>query len=146
MKKILMTALLPAILLGGATLVQAHDHGDDKDHKGKHHHKHKKSGMHDLFASLALSDAQKADIKTLMKQHHSDKRDAMKSRWQLRKQMMQLSYSDEVDQQRLDELIAASTEMHADHLADKAELQQAIYQLLDADQQQQLQQQLAEKR
>lgn len=142
MQKTLITMLVPAILLGSAAMVQAHDHAGDKDEQCQ---KHKKSGMHKLFDSLGLSDEQKTTIKPLMKAHYSDHRVAMKARWQLRKQMMQLSYSDEVDQQRLDELIEASTNMHADNLAGKAEFNQAIYQLLTDEQQQQLQQKLSEK-
>ncbi len=146
MKKQLITALVPAILLSGTAFVHAHDHGDEKDPKSKYHHQHKKSGMHKLFESLDLREQQKADIQSLMKAHYNDNRDEMKARWQLRKQMMQLSYNDEVDQQRLDELIDASSEMHAVHLADRADLHQAIYQLLDEAQQQKLQQKLSEKR
>lgn len=145
MKKPMIMTLLPAILMSGAAMVQAHEHGEEKDHDGKTHHQHKKSGMHQMFESLDLSNQQKTDIKSLMKAHYGDNRDEMKSRWVLRKQMMQLSYSDEVDQQRLNDLIEASTEMHADHLADKAELHQSIYQLLDQEQQQKLQQILSEK-
>lgn len=146
MKKLLITALVPAILLSGTAYVQAHDHGDEKDPKSKYHHQHKKSGLHKLFESLGLREEQKADIQSLMKAHYADNRDEMKARWQLRKQMMQLSYSDEVDQQRLEDLIDASSEMHADQLADKADLHQVIYQLLDKQQQQKLQQKLSEKR
>lgn len=145
MQKTLITALVSAIFLGGAAMVQAHDHADDKEHQCKHHDKHKKSGMHKLFDSLDMSDEQKAEIKALMKTHYGDNREVMQTRWQLRKQMMQLSYSDGVDQQRLNELIEASTAMHADHLAEKAHLNQAIYQLLTDEQQKQLQQKLSEK-
>ena len=145
MRKLLMPlALLPFLALTGPLL--AHDHEKDGDKTGCDHKKHyNKSGHgHKMFNDLNLSEAQQTQIKDLKKAYWQANREAMKSGWQSRKALMQLSYAESVDQAKLDDLIAESRETYAAKLADKAELNNAVFNVLTAEQQQQLQQKMAE--
>mgnify|MGYP000501220597 CR=1 FL=1 len=113
MRKILMPlALLPLLAMTGPLL--AHDHvkeGDKTTCEHKNHHK--KSGYHQkMLDELNLTDAQQTQIKDLKKAYWQDNRQAMKAGWQTRKEMMQLSYAESVDQAKLDSLIADSSEAH----------------------------------
>lgn len=143
-KYLIPLALLPALAL--ATPLLAHDHDKDGE-KGTCEHKnhHKKSGYsHKMMDDLNLSDDQKAQIKDLKKAYWQENREAMKAGWQSRKAMMQLSYAESVDQAKLDSLIAESTNAYATKLAEKAELNSAVFNVLTVEQQQQLQQKMAE--
>ncbi len=144
MHKILMPlTLLPLLAVTGPLL--AHDHVKEGEKTTCEHKKHyQKSGYSQkLLGELNLTDAQQAQIKDLKKAYWQDNRDAMKAGWQTRKEMMQLSYAESVDQTKLDSLIAQSSEAYADKLAEKAALNSAVFNVLTAEQQQQLQQKMA---
>ncbi|HET8808496.1 MAG TPA: Spy/CpxP family protein refolding chaperone [Methylophaga sp.] len=144
MRKILIPlALLPLLAVTGPLL--AHDHVKEGEKTTCEHKKHyQKSGhSHKLLGELNLTDAQQTQIKDLKKAYWQDNRDAMKAGWQMRKEMMQLSYAESVDQAKLDNLIAESSEAYADKLANKAALNSAVFNVLTAEQQQQLQQKMA---
>lgn len=93
---------------------------------------------------MNLTDAQQSQIKDLKTAYCQHNREAMKAGWQTRKEMMQLRYAESVDQAKLDSLIAEASEAYANKLADKAALNNAVFNLLTAEQQQQLQQKMAE--
>lgn len=143
-KYLIPLALLPALAL--TTPLLAHDHDKDGE-KGTCEHKnhHKKSDYsHKMMDDLNLTDDQKTQIKALKKAYWQENREAMKAGWQSRKAMMQLSYAESVDQARLDSVIAESTDAYATKLAEKAELNSAMFNVLTTEQQQQLQQKMAE--
>lgn len=144
MRKILMPlALLPLLAMTGPLL--AHDHVKEGDKTTCDHKKHyQKSGYKQtMLDELNLTDAQQTQIKDLKKAYWQDNRQAMKAGWQTRKEMMQLSYAESVDQAKLDSLIAESSEAYADKLSEKAALNSAVFNVLTAEQQQQLQQKMA---
>jgi Spy/CpxP family protein refolding chaperone len=106
---------------------------------------HKKSGYsHKMMDDLNLSETQQSEIKALKKAYWQENREAMKDGWQARKTMMQLSYAESVDQAKLDSLIAESSEAYAAKMAEKAKLNNAVFNVLTAEQQQQLQQKMAD--
>jgi len=145
MRKILMPlALLPLLAVTGPLL--AHDHVKDGEKTECEHKKHyKKSGYHQkMLDDLNLTDAQQTQIKDLKNTYWQDNRDAMKAGWQSRKEMQQLSYAESVDQAKLDRLIAESSAAYADKMAEKAALNSAVFNVLTTEQQQQLQQKMAE--
>lgn len=144
MRKILMPlALLPLLAITGPLV--AHDHVKDGDKTTCQYKKHyKKSGYSQkMMDELNLTDAQQTQIKDLKKAYWQDNRQAMKAGWQTRKEMMQLSYAESVDQAKLNSLIAESSKAYADKLAEKAALNSAVFNVLTAEQQQQLQQKMA---
>lgn len=147
MRKILIPlALLPALAL--ATPLLAHDHAEAGEKGSCEHKKHySKSGYsHKMLDDLNLTDAQQTEIKALKKAYWQTNRDTMKAGWQARKAMMQLSYAESVDQAKLDSLIAESSDLYAIKLAEKAALNNAVFNVLTAEQQQQLQQKMAAHR
>ncbi len=144
MRKILIPlALLPLLALTGPLL--AHDHVKEGDKTTCEHKKHyKKSGYHQkMLDELNLTDAQQTQIKDLKKAYWQDNRQAIKAGWHSRIEMMQLSYTESVDQAKLDNLIAESSEAYSDKLAEKAALNSAVFNVLTGEQQQQLQQKMA---
>lgn len=145
MRKLLLSlAVIPSMLVALPSM--ANDHTKDADKAGceakKHHHK---SAHRDkLFEELNLTEAQTAEIKALKKAYWQENRETMKSGWQARKEMMQLTYAESVDQAKLDKLIAESSDAYANGLADKAKLNSDIFSVLTPEQQQQLHQKMAE--
>lgn len=145
MRKFLMPlAVLPFLALTGPLL--AHDHNKDGDKTTCEHKKHYKKSVvsHKVMDELNLTEAQQTEIKALKKAYWQENRETMKAGWQSRKAMMQLSYAESVDQAKLDSLIAESSEAYAARMAGKAKLNNAVFNVLTAEQQQQLQQKMAE--
>lgn len=143
--KLIMMSVIPALFLAAPAMA---DKNKDCEKGGKHGHMAKKykkgDGMPRMLRGIELTEAQKTEIKSLVEAQHADKKDLMKSHWQTHKQLAELSFADELDQARLDALIADATEAHAQRLTDKANLNSAIFNVLTAEQQQQLVQKMAE--
>ncbi len=68
----------------------------------------------------------------------------MKSHWELRKKLNQLAFNDRLDQNKLEAIINDATESHAEKLAKRAKLNNAIFNVLTTEQKQQLQDKIAE--
>lgn len=68
----------------------------------------------------------------------------MNSHWQSHKQLGKLSFIEEVDQAKLDALITNVNEAQTTRMNDKAKLNNQIFNVLTAEQQQQLQQKMAD--
>lgn len=143
--KLMMLSVIPALFLTAPAMA-------DKDKScgegGKYSEMKKSNKEHDgiprMLKGIDLTDAQKAEIKTLVEAQNQDKKSAMKSHWQTHKQLAELSFTETVDQAKLDAIIADTTAAHEKRLADKAQLNNQIFKLLTTEQQQQLQQKMAE--
>jgi len=142
--KLVMMSVIPALFLAAPAMADKHKGCDKGGKHGEMAKKHKKGdGVPRMLHGLDLTDAQKAEIKSLVEAQHTDKKDRMKSHWQTHKQLAKLSFADELDQAKLDTLIADATESQAQRLADRASLNNAIFNVLTAEQQQQLQEKMA---
>lgn len=143
--KLIMMSVIPALFLAAPAMADK-DKGCDKSGKhGQMAKNHKKGdGVPPMLRGIELTEAQKAEIKSLVEAQHADKKDRMQSHWQTHKQLAKLSFADELDQAKLDALVADATEAHAQRLTDRANLNSAIFNVLTADQQQQLVQKMAE--
>ena len=108
----------------------------------------KMHGEHDgiplMLQGIDLNEDQKSEIKKLVEAQQTDKRNDMKSHWELRKKLNQLAFNDRLDQNKLEAIINEATESHADRLAKKAKLNNAIFNVLTAEQKQQLKQKMAD--
>ncbi|WP_417549211.1 Spy/CpxP family protein refolding chaperone [Methylophaga sp.] len=143
--KLMMVSLIPALFLAAPAMADEHkscEVGGKYSEMNKKHKEH--DGIPRMLKSIDLTDAQKAEIKTLVEAQHKDKKSTMKSHWQTHKQLAELSFAETVDQSKLDAIIADTTAAHEKRLADRAQLNNQIFKLLTPEQQQQLQQKIAE--
>lgn len=145
MKKFLsLIALLPALV--STAPISAHAHNTtEKPHctEGKQYGK-KGAYSHKIMQEMQLTQTQKTEIKALRKAFWQENRDQMKSRWQVRKDMARLSYATSVDQAKLASLIESSTTSYAALMRQKAALNNSIFNVLTAEQQQHFTQKMAE--
>jgi Spy/CpxP family protein refolding chaperone len=142
--KLMMLSIVPALFLTAPAMADKHKScGEDGKYTEmkKNHKEH--DGIPRMLKGIDLTEAQKAEIKTLVEAQHQDK-SAMKSHWQTHKQLAELSFAETVDQAKLDAIIADTTAAHEKRLADRAQLNNQIFKLLTPEQQQQLQQKMAE--
>ncbi|AFJ02376.1 LTXXQ motif protein [Methylophaga frappieri] len=147
MKKTWLSLLvLPALMIATPTLAKDHDKKADRKACEKADKRHKPDQHdHRLFKSLDLTDEQKEEIKSLRKTFWQENKAAMKAGWERHQAMRQLSFSNEFDQAKLDDLIEKTTAAQADAMSKKAALNQAIFQVLTESQQQKLLEKMAEK-
>ena len=138
MKKLtLLLSLVPALALSAPVI--AHDHGAKSEREGKcakYGKRYSKAGMMPRYLrSVELSEAQQSDIEALVKNHREQRRAEMqdqRSHWQA---FRQLSFADELDQARLDQLAEQAAERFKQHSKQRVELNQAIFQTLTDEQQ-----------
>lgn len=142
--KLMVMSFIPALFLAAPVMADNHkscgEGGKYSEMKQKHQ---EHNGIPRMLQGIDLTEAQKTEIKELVEAQQTDKRD-MKSHWELRKQLNQLAFNDRLDQNKLDSLINEATESHAEKLAKKAKLNNAIFNVLTAEQKQQLQQKMTE--
>jgi len=142
--KLMVLSVIPALFLTGPAMADKHKSCGE----GGKYSEMKKNKEHDgippMLHGIELNDAQKAEIKSLVEAQIADNEPDMKSHWQSRKQLAELSFAEEVDQAKLDALIAESTEKQAQRMAEKVKLNTQIFKILTPEQQQQLQQKMAE--
>ncbi|WP_296592809.1 Spy/CpxP family protein refolding chaperone [Methylophaga sp.] len=143
--KLMALSLIPALFLAVPAMADKHKSCDEGQKYGEMKKKHKDhDGIPRILQGVDLTEAQKSEIKELVEAQQTDKRNDMKSHWELHKQLNQLAFNDRLDQNKLEAIINEATESHADRLAKKAKLNNAIFNVLTAEQKQQLQQKMAE--
>ncbi len=143
--KLMMVSLIPALFLAAPAMADEHKSCEEGGKYSEMNKKHKEhDGIPRMLKGIDLTDAQKTEIKSLVEAQHQDKKTGMKSHWQTHKQLAKLSFAEKVDQAKLDAIIADSTAAHEKRLADRAQLNNQIFKLLTPEQQQQLQQKMAE--
>lgn len=143
--KLMMLSIVPALFLMAPAMADKSTscaEGGKYSEMKKNHKQH--DGIPRMLKGIDLTEAQKAEIKTLVEAQHQDKKSAMKSHWQTHKQLAELSFAETIDQAKLDAIIADTTAAHEKRLAERAQLNNQIFKVLTPDQQQQLQQQMAE--
>jgi len=143
--KLMALSFIPALFLAVPAMADKHKScGDDSKYSDmkKTHSEH--DGIPRMLQGIDLNEDQKSEIKKLVEAQQTDKRNDMKSHWELHKQLNQLAFNDRLDQNKLESIINQATESHADRLAKKVKLNNAIFNLLNSDQKQQLQQKMAE--
>lgn len=111
----------------------------------KHHHmKTKKSGDVPFYLrDMDLSDAQKAQLKTMMEKKHADKKADKTAYWENKKAIKQLTKAETLDEAALEQLVDKSLVMHKEHAMQRARFHHEMFQLLTPEQQQQLEQKIA---
>ena len=143
--KLMALSLIPAFFLAVPAMADKHKSCGEGEKYGEMKKKHKDhDGIPPMLQGVDLTEAQKSEIKELVEAQQTDKRNDMKSHWELRKQLNQLAFNDRLDQNKLEAIINEATESHADRLAKKAKLNNAIFNVLTAEQNQQLQHKMAE--
>lgn len=143
--KLVMMSVIPALFLAAPVMADKHNGCDKGGKHGEMAKKYKRGdGLPPMLRGIELTDAQKAEIKSLVEAQRADKKDRMETHWQTHKQLAKLSFADELDQAKLDALVADAAEAHVQRLTDKANLNNAIFNVLTAEQQQQLVQKMAE--
>lgn len=144
--KLMALSLIPALFLAVPAMADKHKScGEGEEKYGEMKKKHKDhDGIPRMLKGVDLTEAQKSEIKELVEAQQTDKRNDMKSHWELRKQLNQLAFNDRLDQNKLEAIINEATESHADRLAKKAKLNNAIFNVLTAEQKQQLKDKMGE--
>lgn len=142
--KLMMLSMIPALFLAAPVMADKHESCEDKDKYGdmKKHKQH--DGIPRMLKGIELTEEQKTEIKKLVEVQEIDKKEDMRSHWELYKKLNQLAFNDRLDQNKLENIINEATEAHADKLAQKAKLNNAIFNVLTPEQQQQLKQKIAE--
>lgn len=142
--KLMILSLIPTLFIAAPVMADKHKscgEGGKFSEMKKKHQEH--NGIPRMLEGIDLSDEQKNKIKELVEAQQTDKNDDMKSHWELRKQLNQLAFTDRLDQNKLDALINQATEAHAEKLAKRAKLNNAVFNVLTDEQKQQLQQKMA---
>ncbi|ANE54618.1 Spy/CpxP family protein refolding chaperone [Methylomonas sp. DH-1] len=143
MKKLLLIAgLLPLAVAAGPR------HGEPRCDGGPHpaHRGEFAPGEHmpHFLRALNLSDAQRAEIKSLWQSQFGEGRDAMRSQGRaMRDELRNLSFSADYSEEKSLSLIEKSLEMHKQAALEKAKLDNRIFKLLTPEQQQKLQSELS---
>ncbi|HAD32038.1 Spy/CpxP family protein refolding chaperone [Methylophaga sp. UBA4204] len=143
--KLMALSLIPALFLAVPAMADKHKscgEGSKYSDMKKMHGEH--DGIPLMLQGIDLNEDQKSEIKKLVEAQQTDKRNDMKSHWELRKKLNQLAFNDRLDQNKLEAIINEATESHADRLAKKAKLNNAIFNVLTAEQKQQLKQKMAD--
>ncbi|WP_297812456.1 Spy/CpxP family protein refolding chaperone [uncultured Methylophaga sp.] len=134
-KSLILMSLIPLTLLAGPAMA-----GDkDCDKKHGHHMKHKKAGDVPFYLrDIDLDDSQKAQLKAMMEQRHQNRESGKKAYWENKKAIMELTRAETLDEAALEQRIDQSLAMKKQSSMERARFHHEVYNLLTADQQQQL--------
>lgn len=134
-KSLILMSLIPLTLLAGPAMA-----GDkDCDKKHGHHMKHKKAGDVPFYLrDIDLGDSQKAQLKAMMEQRHQNRESGKKAYWENKKAIMELTRAETLDEAALEQRIDQSLAMKKQSSMARARFHHQVYNLLTADQQQQL--------
>lgn len=140
-----LLGIIPAMILAAPAMADKHKSCTEDGKYTEMKQKHKDhDGMPRMLHDIDLTEQQKAEIKKLVEAEKANKDADMKSHWELHKQLNQLAFNDRLDQNKLDAIINEATQSHADKLAKRAKLNNAIFNVLTDEQKQQLKQKMAE--
>ena len=142
-KLILMMNLLPAIALANPSMP---DH-PPRDHHGqapRHGFKDHGDRMPPFLHGIDLSEKQREDIKSLLQTQQATIEDSWNKERTAKQALHRLSFSSEYSDVKAKTLIEESLSVHKDIALQKTRLDNAIFNLLTADQQQTVQGKLAE--
>jgi protein CpxP len=105
------------------------------DHNGKHHRGHH-GGMFKMMRHLDLSDAQKAEVKTIVEKYKQDRaqRPSQEDRQAHRAQVLTLITQAGFDDSAAQNLVAEKQQRHQVAMVNKLKMQNEIYQLLNDEQ------------
>jgi len=142
--KLITLSLIPVLFLAAPAMADKHKScGEgEKYAEMKKHKEH--DGIPRMLQGVDLSEAQKSEIKELVDAQQTDKRNEMKAHWELQRKLNRLAFNDRLDQNKLGAIINDATESHAEKLAKRAKLNNAIFNVLTTEQKQQLQDKIAE--
>lgn len=135
MKKLMMAlCLIP--LMGTA---HAAEHEPKQCDGHKHHMKHKKAGdMPFYLRDIDLTETQQAQVKAMMEKRHADRKTGKGEYWQTKKAIHELTRAEDLNEVELEKLIDKSLAMKKEAALARARFHHEIYNLLTAEQQQQL--------
>lgn len=142
-KLILMMNLLPAIAMANPSMP---DH-PPRDHHGKpplHDFKDHGDRLPPFLQNIDLSEKQREEIKSLAKAQQATIEDSWNKERTAKQALHRLSFSSEYSDAKAKALIEESLSIHKDIALQKTRLDNAIFNLLTADQQQTVQGKLAE--
>jgi protein CpxP len=132
--KLMVVASVMALLLSGATiLAYAQGPGPEGKGFGGPGHEH---GMGFLARELNLTDAQKAQIKTIMQANHASMKTVMQQMAQNRAAILAATANGAYDQAKIQALASQQAQLEAAMIMNRESIKHQIYtQVLTADQQ-----------
>ncbi|MCL1142870.1 Spy/CpxP family protein refolding chaperone [Shewanella gaetbuli] len=110
----------------------------EKQHEGKKHHRgHKKSSMHKMLRKLDLSDAQKAQVKTIVEKYKAQRpeKPSKEERTAHKAEMVSLLTAASFDEVTAQQMISQKQVREAEKMLQHMKMQNEIYQLLTPEQQ-----------
>jgi Spy/CpxP family protein refolding chaperone len=141
MKKMTSSLIIASVLaLGAANLAHAVETttagtASTTDNTAMMHHKGKPGMHHDMmFKGLNLTDAQKQQIRTIMKEQHSK---MQRPSLDERRAMHNLIASDSFDKAKAEEMVTKMEAQHKDMAVSRMETQNKIYNILTPEQKKQ---------
>lgn len=138
MRKLSTLLIASTLAFGAVNLAHAADEGQKVVNNSEQHHPHKgpKGMMHDpMFKDLKLTDAQKQQIRDIMKENRPPRE---KPNDDNRRIMHELIISDNFDKAQAEKFIAQGAEQHQAHMLARLETQNKIYHILSAEQKKQV--------
>lgn len=136
-KLVLILGLLPLAVMAKPPYGEQHDGGKPPMHRFGEGH----GGQHlpRYLKKLDLSEKQEADIKSLLKTKFDDSRSRFEEDHALRAELHALSFSADYNEEKAKALLEKSTAIHQQLALEKSKLDNAIFLLLTAPQQEKLQ-------
>jgi len=140
-KLVLILGLLPLAVMAKPPHGEHHDGGKPAMHRFEEDH----SGQHlpRYLKKLDLSEKQEADIKSLLKTKFGDSRSRFEEDHAVRAELHALSFSADYNEEKAKALLEKSTAIHQQLALEKSKLDNAIFLLLTAPQQEKLKAEIA---
>lgn len=141
-------AVVAGLMLSIPAIASGHGYSHGKGHNSYHQSYHHGCGMmgKKMLRGLDLTDAQKTQIKALMKQERAAKHELMEQHkshhQQMKLQMQALVTGDKFDEQKAKDLLALRAKKHQYMMLQKIKVRHEIYQLLNAEQKQKFKQRM----
>jgi len=93
---------------------------------------------------IELDDTQKAQIKAMMEKRHADRKAGKAEYWKNKQAIHQLTQTETLNEAELEKLVDTSLQMKKQAAMDKARFHHQVFNVLTPEQQQQLQDKMAE--
>ncbi|GEM_PF-2181054 len=135
MKKLMMALCLMPLI----AVAHADEHEPKQCDGHQHHMKHKKAGDVPFYLrDIELNDTQKAQLKAMMEKRHAQRKAAKSEYWQTKKAIYELTRAETLNEAELETLVDKSMAMKKQASMARARFHHEVYNLLTAEQQQQL--------